>query len=190
MAREPLWITAWRMNRMPPLIIGVLLVLNLAAWAVAILVVAPRQEELGQQLLDLQATYRAARQGDETPNALEAVYRSGRRDLQTFRDSIPPEEMLTGLIDELFTLSRQAGLQIERINYDPEELEKEKLRRYTLIFNVSGDYGQLKKFVYLIEHSPRLVAIEQLVLNAPRDVKPDRIGLRLSLTTYFRLDRA
>ena len=188
MAREPVWIAVWRMNRVFPTVVAGLLGVNLIAFAVAGFLVTPRLERLEKDFVGLQQEYRKVRRGEETPNSRRRIFQQGREDLQTFRAALPPERDFTALLDDLFSMAGTAGLDIDRIDYDPEAVEGEGLLSYSLNFNVRGDYGQVKKFIFLIEHSPRLVAIEKLSLNKARETAAGQVALQLRLTTYFRMD--
>lgn len=190
MARESFWTAVWRTNRLLPILIGVLVLCNLAALGLLQMVVGPRLESLDREFFNLQKSYREARRAEEGPRTIQNDYRRNLHDLDLFRAAIPEKSQLTGLIAELFSMAGNAGLTIDRIDYNPKPVEAEDLLSYSLTFNVSGDYGQIKKFIFLIEHSTRLIAIEQLGLNAPREAATKNISLRLGLTTYFRTGKS
>lgn len=187
MVRESLWEAIWRINRVLPAVIGILLLLNLAAAGVAIWYVGPQLATLENDFLRAQQNYRDARKSGEVDESPQGLFRRGLADLQTLSAAIPDRTEFTGLISDLFAMAGQSRLDIDRVNYAPAPVKgEEELLSYTLSFNVSGDYGQVKKFIYLIEHSPRLVAIEELTLNSSEGQRPGQINLGLRLTTYFR----
>ncbi|AMV72777.1 hypothetical protein JCM30471_12930 [Desulfuromonas carbonis] len=188
MVRESLWAAIWRTNRVLPILIGILLLVSLAAAAVAFWYVGPQLAALENDFLRAQQNYRDARKSGEVDESPQGLFRRGLADLQTLAAAIPDRTDFTGLIGDLFAMAGQSRLAIDRVNYDPAPVKgEEELLSYTVSFTVTGDYGQVKKFIYLIEHSPRLVAIEELNLNTSSGAeRPDQINLGLRLTTYFR----
>jgi type IV pilus assembly protein PilO len=186
MAREALLQAVWRTNRILPIVLGLLLLVGVLLLGINSLVVTPRLENLERDFIRRQEAYRQARLAGESADTPEALFRQGQADLETFRQAIPPRGDFPALVGDVFDLAGITGLTIDRIEYAPKILESEGLLQYSLTFNVGGSYGQIKKFVYLLEHSTRLIAIEELALNSAQT--PDTISLRLKLATYFRMD--
>ncbi|MDO9079156.1 MAG: type 4a pilus biogenesis protein PilO, partial [Desulfuromonadales bacterium] len=80
----------------------------------------------------------------------------------------------------------QCNLEISQIGYTQKELPDTGLLAYALKFSLIGTYDELKRFVYGLEESKRLVVIEQMTLNAAKGEEGDvLVSLSLSLTTYF-----
>ncbi|WP_027715751.1 type 4a pilus biogenesis protein PilO [Desulfuromonas sp. TF] len=192
MARESILLTAWRLNRRIPILIVGLILLNIAAYVVMSNVVAPRLDALERRYIERQSQVREVRLTGQTGAAAGSpreIYRRGVEDLGQFRTAIPPRTEFTALIGEIFSLAGKAGLSIDRIGYDPKEVAGQGLLRYTLDFSVSGDYGQIKRFVYSLEQSDRLIAIEELSLSGGEGKsKEGDVNLRVRLTTYFKTD--
>jgi type IV pilus assembly protein PilO len=80
-------------------------------------------------------------------------------------------------------LSNRASLNITQIRYSSEELKKVPLLKFSLNFNVAGNYEQIKKFIHSLEQSSRLITIKQIGLQ---NVEGDAVQLGLSLETLFR----
>jgi type IV pilus assembly protein PilO len=191
MARESILLTAWRLNRRIPILIGGLILLNIAAYALMSNVVAPRLDALERRYIKLQSHVRELRLTGETGAAEGSpreIHRRGEENLGQFRAAIPSRTDFTALIGEISSLAEKAGLSIDRIGYDPTEIAGRELLRYTLNFSVSGDYGQIKRFVYSLEQSDRLIAIEELSLSGGGESKEGKVNLRVRLSTYFKTD--
>jgi type IV pilus assembly protein PilO len=191
MARESILLTTWRLNRRIPILIGGLILLNIAAYLLMSNVVAPRLDALERRYIKLQSQVRELRLTGKTDAAAGSpreIYRRGEEDLGQFRAAIPPRTELTALIGEIFSLAGKAGLSIDRIGYDPTEISGRELLRYSLNFSVNGDYGQIKRFVYSLEQSGRLIAIEELSLSGGGESKEGKVNLRVRLSTYFKTD--
>jgi len=96
---------------------------------------------------------------------------------------VPDYQEFTGLIDELLVLSSRARLNITQISYRSEMLKEAPLLQYSLDFTVTGDYEQLKKFIFALEQSVRLITIKQISLQSAEETG---VNLRLGLETFFR----
>lgn len=187
MDRKALLLAAWRLNRSFPLLIGGLLLANIVAYAVITSVVSPRIDELERRYIDRQADMRYGRRSGEGTRTPAAIFRQGEADLGTFRSAIPAKTDYTALIGEIFSLAAAAGLDIGSVSYAPKEIPEEGLLRYALSFSVQGNYEQIKRFIFSLEQSGRLVAIENLSLGGGRTGETG-VELRLQLATFFRTD--
>jgi type IV pilus assembly protein PilO len=172
-------LAAWRTNRWLPLLLLIWFLFNLGMYWWISQVFAPQVEEQERQLLRQQNDQRhQGAQGGE-------VLRSVRDDLRTFRQAIPGKSGLTALVQEVFALAADAGLSIERVAYQPKEVAEYGLLHYGLTFSVSGDYGQIKRFIFSLEQSSRLLLIEEISLTGAASAN---VNLNIRLLTYFRVD--
>jgi type IV pilus assembly protein PilO len=189
MSRAPLVAALWRQNRIVPVLLLLLLVANTGLHVWRARMVQPQAAQLQQRLDRQEQELERLRQIGVREDSPEAVYRRGREDLSAFYAMIPPRSDLTGLIEELFNMAHNAGLEIDRIGYAPQKLQERPLMGYTLMFSVSGSYEQLKSFVYDIETSPRLITLDEIALSGAGE--GDRsVSLNLRFTTYFQADPA
>ncbi len=179
----------WQQNRILPVLIGVLLVLNLAAFSLAEFYLVPRVSSLEQRLLDRQGQLRRQQQGRDPDTTLRTAYRQGREELERFQQAIPEKARFTLLIEDLFAMAHAAGLDIRQIDYSPKVIESNLLLSYTLVFSVGGSYEQIKKFVFALENSPRVIALDELSLSHA-EAEGQSVTMRLRFTTFFRADRA
>ncbi|KIH76450.1 type IV pilus assembly protein PilO [Geoalkalibacter ferrihydriticus] len=179
----------WRQNRVAPVVLALLLMANIALYLLAAQALAPRAGQLQQQLLRQQAQLREQEQRGVDQVSPRAIHRQGQQDLAAFFAAIPPREDLSRLVGEIFNLANEAGLAIERITYDPQRLREAPLLAYTLVFSVNGSYEQLKRFVFSLEHSPRIIALDEISFSAG-DAARRTTTLNLRFTTYFQADDA
>lgn len=171
-------LAVWRANRWLPLLLLVWLLFNLGMYLWLSQVFSPAVEEQERQLLQQQSE---ERQGGRGADALQPI----RDDLHLFRQAIPEKGGLTALVQEIFTLAAEAGLNIERVAYQPKEVVEHGLLHYGLTFSVAGDYGQIKKFISSLEQSSRLLVIEEISLSGAAGAT---VNLNIRLLTYFRAD--
>ncbi len=180
----------WRTNRIFPVSIFTLFLLNIGIFLGLTYYVTPGVEMLERQYLRRQATVRQEMQAREAAETPLKIYRRGKEDLTSFYEAVPSRERFTSLIKEIFSLAGNAGLNIEQISYSPEALNDGKLLQYTLGFSIAGDYRQIKKFIFSLEQSRRIIAIEGLSLTGRRDSKKnsESVNLTIRLSTFFRTD--
>jgi len=171
----------WRAHRPGVIIISVLLLLNVGLAVGLQNFLVPAVDAREQLLIRRQAEMRSG-SGSEAP---ALIYAQGEKDLAEFNKMIPPYREFTGLVNELYDMAADAGLDLTQISYDRKE-EKDALLRYTLAFNLDGTYADIKKFVHLVEQSPRLMLIEQISLRGGGRDEVSEVRLQLNVTTFFR----
>ena len=174
----------WSAHRGPLLVFGVLLCLNVVLFVSLSQFIVPKVVEVETRYLKRQTEVRQLlrNQGGaaETP---EQRYVLASQDLSKFEQAVPEYRNFTALIEELLVLSNRARLNITQISYSSEESKVDSLLKFSLNFNVEGNYEQLKKFIYSLEQSTRLISIKQLSLQS---VEGDAVKLGLNLETLFR----
>lgn len=177
----------WKSQKNMLLLLGGLLVLNLLLFAVLEQLVAPQVAAQESRFLKRQAEVRQLlhNKGGASKNPQQHFVLASQ-DLSRFHQAIPDYQEFTGLIEELLVLSVRAGLNINQISYSPEEMKTSPLLKFSLNFNVAGDYGQLKRFIHSLEQSVRLITIKQIGLQSADN---DKVNLHLSLETFFRPER-
>jgi type IV pilus assembly protein PilO len=174
----------WKSQRRPLITLAVLVIVNLLTYVVVEQFLVPHATEQETNFLKRQADVRQMlrNQGGAaiTP---EQLYAMGTEDFTRFQQAVPDYQEFTGLIDELLVLSNRARLNITQVGYHSETLKEAPLLKYTLDFTVTGDYEQLKKFIFALEQSVRLITIKQISLQSTEE---SGVNLRLSLETFFR----
>lgn len=177
----------WTTHRGSLLLLGILLVLNVALSVALEQFVVPQVAAEEGRFLKRQTEVRQLlrNQGGsaETP---EQLYVLASQDFSKFERAVPEYREFTGLIEELLVLSSQSRLNITQISYASELLKKSPLLKFDLNFSVAGDYEQVKKFIYSLEQSVRLITIKQISLQS---VDNEGVKLGLSLETLFRPGR-
>jgi type IV pilus assembly protein PilO len=187
MAGVSLLRAAWQAEKKLPLVVALLLLVNLGIFVGMRYYLLPQVEQLERVYIERQAAIRKGHAEERSPQEPQEDLWGAKNDLQVFWQAIPPRAELTVLIGELFMLADEAGLSINQINYDPKEVEGRPLLRYGLNFSVSGEYAQVKRFVYSLEQSERLIAIENVALSSAGEPEQGQVNLSLKLSTLFRM---
>lgn len=178
----------WERNRAMLLTVVALAGLSLVLLLYQQLVVDSRLLELRLQQAQLQQQIRQqqtsrAGHGEQLSEAQLIA-----ADLQQFLGLIPDKKQFSAFIGELFSWAQVCRLEIRQINYAPEIDKESGLLRYGLSFSLSGEYVQLKRFIHLLENSPRLLVVERIALAGSESSAAEKPGvqLQIQLTTYFQ----
>ncbi len=110
------------------------------------------------------------------------------KDLGRFYKEILPADLTVArrqTYEYLATLAREHNLQIPRRAYRVDEGYKGRLERLNIAMELTGDYADMRDFIYDLEESPEFVAIEGIAL-AEDAQKEAALSLSLSLSTYYR----
>lgn len=179
----------WQFNRLFPVLLAVFLLIDLLVYVWLGYHVEPVLEQKERTYIELQSRARKARQVEAAALNPQQAFRQGQLDLKKFLERVPERKELSSLIGEIFSFARQAGLSIKAIGYTPDNLKEQNLLEYSLSFTVAGEYGQIKKFIHLVEQTSRLVSIDKLNLGSgPKD--EGSVKLSIQMSTYFRLGEA
>lgn len=181
MNRKPFLLTVWSRHRYILIGLGGLLGLNILLFSLLYFGISPKLSRSERDLSLLQQQSRRS-----TTASPQQAYEQGVKDYARFNTLLPSLRNFSELIGDLYALAKDCNLEISQIGYTQKELPKTEILSYALKFSLTGTYDELKRFVYGLEESKRLVVIEQMTLNAAKgEDNDDLVTLGLSLTTYF-----
>ena len=184
MNRKPILVVVWLAHRYLLIGLGGLFGLNMLLFSLLYFGVAPKLSQAERELALLQKESRSS-----NVVAPQQSYEQGVKDYARFRTLLPSLRNFSELIGDLYALAEQCNLEISRIGYTQKEISETGLMAYALKFSLTGTYDELKRFIYGLEESKRLVVIEQMALNAAKGEEgASLVSLSLSLTTYFEME--
>ncbi len=96
---------------------------------------------------------------------------------------------LTGITAEVKTMAQTAGLEPREFNYPEEEIEDYDLVKRSFIFTVQGSYGELRRFIALLEKSPSYITLEGASLSG-QSAGSEELQISLTLSTLFAKEAA
>ena len=173
LARKKLWLSA------------LLLTANVLLYLVLITPARQQQAELTAKVNLVDSA-----RPDQVTAATDTVsgqFAVNNRELDDFYGHLLPREDFDRFLGELFDFSTQAGLLLDRISFQPNSHNSQRILEYRVRFNVSGSYDQIRKFVHLLENSPRLIAIRTLSLSGKAKTA-SRISVGMEIDTFFQLE--
>lgn len=184
----PLITVAWEHNRTRIVVIIILLLCVLGAYAAQLWVAEPHLLALRTEQSRLQQQVRQRQMEFANSGVPVSTTEQIKENLQQFDLLMPGKEAFSLFLGELFDWSKQAGLEIHQINFHPEKEKETGFLRYGLSFSVKGSYAQVKKFIHLLENAQRILLIEKIALSgsATTNKGSDNVALRIELATYFQ----
>jgi Tfp pilus assembly protein PilO len=86
----------------------------------------------------------------------------------------------------LSQLARQTSVKLE---HGTNALAREKgssLSKLTTTYTLTGDYRNVRKFIFAIETAPEFIIIENVGLTSPGEQQGRGLAMTLAIATYFR----
>ena len=170
-------------------IIGLLLVANLAAAIVAFKPFGGSAEDLRREQEALRAQLTRARQQLDASRSLVGKVEKARAEGDLFLEKYFTDSEATSamILTELDAASRQAGIKMGAAQFDREEIEgSEKLQMLTTKVGFEGNYGNLTKFVNLLDKSARFMIIEDMQASAPQQQGGQALNVTLKIDTFVK----
>lgn len=186
----PLITAVWEHNRARVVVIIILLLCVLGAYAAQRWVAEPHLLALRTEQSQLQQLVRQRQMEFTNSGVPVSAAEQIKKNLQQFNHLIPEQTDFSVFLGELFEWSQQAGLDIHQIRFQPEADKESGLLRYGLNFSVEGSYAQVKQFIHLLENTRRILLVEKISLSGSSitNKSRDNVALRIELATYFQGD--
>lgn len=125
----------------------------------------------------------ASRQAALRKRHAEAVlFQKQRESYAGIRAGIPTQKDMPLLVKDLVQKARSLNLSVGSISYDIPQHGREGLSVLSFSFPAEGTYPSVKRFIYEIESSDRIIGIQELKLDSDRG----RVKLQMKLVTYIR----
>ena len=170
-------------------IIGLLLVANLAAAVVAFKPFGGSAEDLRRQQDGLRAQVTRTQQQLAASQQLAAKVEKARSEGDQFLAKYFTELEATAamILTELDTASKQAGIKMGAAQFDRGEIVgSETLQMLSTKVGFEGNYANLTKFVNLLDKSPRFIIIESLQASAPQQQGGNALNVSLKIDAFVK----
>ena len=168
--------------------LGLLLAANLVAAAMAYHIFDASPEALNRQLstaiAERQALQAQLTRTRTLNHSVDRGKQEGDKFLSTYMTS--RRHTYSTIIGELTETAKSAGMKAgATISLDPVQ-GSDDLDMMTVTLNLEGNYGQLMKFVNMLDRSPKFLIIETLTVT-PR-AKSDVLSVSVKLDTFVKDD--
>lgn len=169
--------------------LALVLVANAAVFALVVYPlwskVASGQEEANAATLALNNARR------DYANARATVTGKSQADTELkkfYSDVLPPDLSGARRITYLpiGQLAQESNLRVERQTSDVAPIRESSLSRFTQTAVLTGDYRDIRRFIYKLETRPEFVVIENVDLSQNENETSRGITVTLQIATYFR----
>jgi Tfp pilus assembly protein PilO len=131
-----------------------------------------------------------ARQDLSSAKATVAGKQQADLALQTFYKDVLPGDPSTArklTFTRLAQLAKQANVQLEHGTNTVTHLKGSQLSKLTTSYTLTGDYRDVRNFIYSLETAPEFIVLENVELtSAQGEQKPRALAMNLEIATYFR----
>ena len=88
----------------------------------------------------------------------------------------------------LAQLAKQANVSLEHGNNAVKPEKGSQLSKLTTTYSLSGDYKDVRRFIYSLETAPEFIVLEKIGLSSSsgEDAQKRALGMSLEIATYFR----
>jgi Tfp pilus assembly protein PilO len=164
------------------------LALNVAAYALLVYPLSQRVANVAQRNAAAEQALTAARADYAQASGTVTGKTRASQELNTFYTKVLPPDFagarrLTHL--RLAQLARQSNLQLDHVNYEPDEKRKGSLSRVSITMELAGTYPAMRTFIHQLETSPEFVVIDNVELSEEAEGE-SLLKVRLQLSTYYR----
>jgi hypothetical protein len=161
---------------------------NLGFYALAVYPLSLKVSASERRAAAARAQLAGADREDKDVRATLRLTEQASQDLGRFYGDILPADLTVArrqTYEHLAVLAREHNLAITRRSYRVDEGYKGRLERLDIAMELTGDYADMRDFIYDLETSPEFVAIEGIAL-AEDAQQHESLTLSLSLSTYYR----
>jgi len=152
---------------------------------------------LGRQVVSAEAEARLqrdqltrARQDAQSAKATVKGKQEADLALQTFYKDVLPGDSAAArklTFTRLAQLAKQANVQLEHGTNTQTHLKGSQLSKLTTSYTLTGDYRDVRKFIYSLETAPEFIVLENVSLTSVQgEERPRALSMELNIATYFR----
>jgi type IV pilus assembly protein PilO len=132
----------------------------------------------------------AARVDLKTAKATVTGKKQADEALQQFYKAVLPGDQASArrlTYTRLAQIAHETNVKLEHASNAKSREKDSTLARLTTTYSLSGDYRNVRKFIYAIETAPEFIVIDNIALQSPSDQQQNRgLNMTLEISTYFR----
>ena len=184
-----LWQRIYSERRSVLLPVAILIAVNVLVLA---LVVLPLQRSVSTSetgAIAARGELAAARRLEQQARAQKDSKERAGVELQKFYADILPSSFAEAANVTDFWLDRiasEAGVTFRQGQWQQEDVRDSRLIQYTGSVTLTGDYAEIRKFLYDVETAQEFVIIEEVALASANTTQPSsEIEVSLTVSTYF-----
>jgi Tfp pilus assembly protein PilO len=168
--------------------LGIVLIINLVVLVAVVLPLSQRVTANEQRAIAAERQRVVAQAEFKRAEALRDGKAQATDDLQTFYERVLPSSVQSAR--RILSLrpqqqAREFNVQFQSGGTAEEELAESRLLRLTTQMRLSGDYDDIRGFIYALETSPDFIVIDNLKLAEGIDTNAP-LSVYLQVSTYYR----
>ena len=110
--------------------------------------------------------------------------------LKFYKDVLPADQSIARKLTytRLAQLAKQASVKLEHGVNGVTREKGSTLSKLTTTYTLSGDYRDVRRFIYSLETAPEFIILENIGLSASSGEQPQgrALSMNLEIATYFR----
>ena len=168
--------------------LGVVLLVNLGVLLVLVLPLSARVSTNEQRATAAERQRVVAQAELKRAEALRDGKAQATQDLDTFYKQVLPGNVTAArriLLLHAQQLAREFNVQFQSSGTNEDEVDKSTLLRLTSQMRLSGDYEDIRGFIYALETSPDFLVIDKFALAEGIDQNAP-LTVTLEVSTYYR----
>ena len=106
-----------------------------------------------------------------------------------YKDVLPSDQGIARRITytRLTQLAKQANVKLEHGTNTVAHEKGSSLAKLTTTYTLSGDYKDVRRFIYSLETAPEFIVLENVGLTSPGEQAQSRgLSMNLDIATYYR----
>ena len=184
-----LWRRVFNERRRVVLPLVVALVANVAVLALVVLPLKRGVSGSQQSALDAAMNLAKARREDMDAKTARTSLERGDLELKKFYAEILPHDYSASidlLNDLLGDAADEAHLRYQAGSWDREDLRDSSLTKITGQITLTGDYNNIRQFLYNLETAKEFVVVEKVELSQANTVRANNaLEVALDVATYY-----
>ena len=170
-----------------PLILAV--IANAVLYAVVVFPLGHQVTSAENEANDARAELNRARQDYQSARATVAGKQQADSALQKFyQEVLPADQGIARKLTytRLAQLAEQANVHLEHGNNAVKREKGSTLSKLTTTYTLTGDYRDVRRFIYALETAPEFIVLENIGLSAATGQEARALSMKLDIATYFR----
>ena len=132
-----------------------------------------------------------ARQDSQLAKATVSGKQQADAALQKFyKDVLPADQAAARRLTytRLSQLAKEANVRLEHGSNVVKPLKNSRLSKFTTTYTLTGDYRDVRRFIYSLETAPEFIVLENIGLSSSMDEQHQArsLAMTLDIATYFR----
>jgi type IV pilus assembly protein PilO len=171
--------------------LAVAIIANALLYAVVVFPLGRQVANAGNEARLAHEELNHARQDYLSAKATVAGKQQADAELQKFYTEVLPADQGNArklTYTRLAQLAREANVRLEHGNNVVKPIKDSRLSKFTTTYTLTGDYRDVRRFIYSLETAPEFIVLENIGLSSSigEQQQPRSLAMTLDIATYFR----